>query len=88
MVGGSPEGNPLGIPHPRGPTVPLLSPADTAGPSSAPKPRAHMLHSNSGTMWHLEIPCPELLLGVWEAIPQIGIEGSLAAEEATVFRKE
>lgn len=50
------------------------------------EPRAHTLHSNSGTMWHLEIPCPELLLGVWEAVPQIGIEGSLAAEAATVFR--
>lgn len=32
-------------------------------------------------MWHLEIPCPELLLSVWEAIPQIGIEGSLELEQ-------
>lgn len=52
------------------------------------EPRAHVLHSNSGTMWHLEIPCPELLLCVWEPIPQTGIEGSLAARAATVSRKE
>lgn len=36
-----------------------------------------MVLSNSGTMWHLGVACPELLLCVWEAVPQTRIEGSL-----------
>lgn len=46
-----------------------------------PVPRASVVLSNSGTMWHLGVACPELLLCVWEAVPQTRIEGSLQLQQ-------